>query len=171
MTRIPRLLTLFALFTVPVALLAADQPKVHVDAANPRGPRTFQEQTRTAVLRDYLRAWQRMGSALDQNRVGLLDPYFVGTARDKLAATIQQQSKLGVRTRYQDIAHDIRFVFYSPEGLSVQLTDRVIYDEQVLDQGKPVAAKRVQTSYVVIMTPAAAMWNVRVFQAAPDSPN
>ena len=67
------------------------------------------------------------------NRIAriLLDADFVGAAKDKLAETIQQQAALGIRTRYQDRAHDIQIIFYSPDGLSIELKDKVDYDVQV----------------------------------------
>ena len=87
-----------------------------------QGPRAFEKQTEAAVIRDYLLAWRSIG-ALNQNRADLLDTDFVGTSKDKLANTIHEQAQLGIRTRYQDGAHDIQLVFYSPEGLSIQLVD------------------------------------------------
>ncbi|WP_158748699.1 hypothetical protein [Acidobacterium sp. S8] len=142
-----------------------DQVSVHVQPTNFQGPRQLQGQTQSAVIRDYLQSWQSLHTALDQNNAALLDPDFVGTAHDKLAATIQQQASLGIRTRYQDRAHDIQIVFYSPEGLSIQLIDNVDYDTQVLDHDKVLTTQRVHARYVVVLTPAEARWRVRLFQA------
>jgi hypothetical protein len=43
---------------------------------------------------------------------------------------------LGIRTRYRDLSHDLQIVFYSPEGLSVELTDKVEYEVQLIDHDK-----------------------------------
>jgi len=105
-------------------------------------------------------------AAFEQNRADLLDPDFVGTARDKLTDTIQQQANLGIRTHYQDRAHDLQIVFYSPEGLSIELTDKVEYDVQVLDHERVKTIQHLSARYVIVLTPAEVRWRVRVFQAA-----
>jgi predicted PhzF superfamily epimerase YddE/YHI9 len=107
-----------------------------------------------------------MKTALEQNRADLLSPSFVGTAKDKIAETIQQQSALGISTRYEDRAHDIQIVFNSPEGLSIELTDKVEYDVQVLDHDRVKTIQHVSARYVIVLTPAEVRWRVRVFQAA-----
>jgi hypothetical protein len=106
-----------------------------------------------------------MSEAFEQNRVDILDAEFVGAARDKLADTIGEQAKLGIQTRYQDRAHHIQFVFYSPEGVSIELIDQVEYDLQVIDHGKPVSTVPVRARYVVVLTPSEVQWRVRVMQA------
>lgn len=141
------------------------QATVHVAPPDIRGPRPLAKQTATAVVRDYLQSWDAMKAALEQNRAGLLDPDFVGTARDKLAATIREQIKAGIHTRYQDRSHDLKIIFYSPEGLSIQLVDNVQYDEQVLQGNKVLAAQPMRARYIVVLTPAEARWRVRIFQA------
>jgi hypothetical protein len=107
-------------------------------------------------------------AAFEQNRADLLDPDFVGTARDKLTDTIQQQVNLGIRTHYQDRAHDLQIVFYSPEGLSIELTDKVEYDVKVLDHERVKTIQHLSARYVIVLTPAEVRWRVRVFQAAPE---
>ncbi len=164
---IKSLLVIFAILAMPFAL-QADQMAVHVEPPNLHGPRPLQEQTGTAVIRDYLQSWQSMRAALEQNRADLLDPDFVGTARDKLADTVHEQAKLGIHTRYRDRAHNLQIVFYSPEGLSIQLIDNVEYDEQVLSKDKVLTTQRVRARYIVVMTPAELRWRVRVFQAQPE---
>ncbi len=158
------LLVLLAAFVVPFAL-GADQAAVRVEPSTSQGPRPLQQQTSTAAIRDYLQSWQSLGAALEQNRADLLDPAFVGTARDKLTNTIHEQATLGIHTRYRDRAHDLRIVFYSPEGLSIQLTDNVDYDQQVFDQNKILTTQHVHARYVVVLTPAEMRWRVRIFQA------
>jgi hypothetical protein len=157
------LLILFvAVASTPV--FGADLATVRVETTNLQGPRVLEEQTSKAVIRDYLQAWQTLGTALQQNRTDLLGSSFVGNAKDKLTETIQQQVSLGLSTRYQDRSHDLKIVFYSPEGLSIELQDTVEYDVQVLDHDKVQATKRVSAHYIVVMTPAEVRWRVRVFQ-------
>jgi hypothetical protein len=162
----PSLILCVVFAVVPNAGLA--QATVHVDPANLHGPRSLPEQTETAAIRDYLQSWQSLSAAFEQNRTDLLDPAFVGTARDKLAQTIQQQATLGINTRYQDRSHDLQIVFYSPDGLSIELTDKVESDIQVLDHGRVKTTQHLNARYVIVVTPAEVRWRVRVFQADPE---
>lgn len=164
---IKRILVMGCALALPLALWA-DQPSVQVEPPNLQGSRSLEKQTESSVVRDYLQSWQSFASAMEQNRPDLLDPDFVGTARDKLSNTIEEQTKLGIRTHYQLLSHDLRIVFYSPEGLSIQLIDNVEYDEQVLDHDKVLTTQRVQTRYIVVLTPAEMRWRVRIFQAGPE---
>ena len=167
MTMIKSLLITFTLFAMPFAGWA-DHTAVRVEPSNLQGPRPLQKQTATAVIRDYLQSWHSLRAALEQNRADLLDPDFVGTARDKLTDAMHEQAKLGIRTRYQDRAHDLQIVFYSPEGLSIQLIDNVEYDEQVLDHDRVLTTQHVRARYIVVLTPAEMRWRVRIFQAEPQ---
>ncbi|HTU49521.1 MAG TPA: hypothetical protein VMF56_02950 [Acidobacteriaceae bacterium] len=151
---------------MPMATWAA-QPSVQVEPPNLQGSRPVEKQTEAAVIRDYLQSWQGLRLAMLQNRPDLLNEDFVGTAKYKLTDTIQDQAKLGLRTRYKDRSHDLQIVFYSPEGLSLQMIDTVEYDEQVLDHGKTLTTQHVRARYIVVMTPAEARWQVRIFQAEP----
>jgi len=146
----------------------AEQVTVRVEPANLQGPRPLQEQTGTAVIRDYLQSWESFRAALEQNRADLLDPDFVGTAKEKLTDTIQKQTALGIRTRYVDREHDLQIVFYSPEGLSIEILDKVQYDVQVLDRNKVITTQRMSGRYIVVLTPAEVRWRVRVFQTVPE---
>src|ERR1700733_10735539 len=65
-----------------IPAFAAD-PSVQVLPPDLHGSRALEPQTATAVVRDYLESWQKMSAALDQNQASLLDPYFVGTSRDR----------------------------------------------------------------------------------------
>jgi hypothetical protein len=143
------------------------QAAVRIEAANLLSPRPPQEQTGRAAIRDYLESWRALTAALEQNRADLLDPDFVGSARDTLNATIQQQSALGISTHYQDRAHDLQVVFCSPEGLSIELADNVEYDVQLLDHEKVKATQHVSARYIIVLTPAEVRWRVRVFQGTP----
>jgi hypothetical protein len=148
--------------------IGSAQASVHVEPPNLQGPRPLPEQTATAAIRDYLQSWQSFKAALDQNRADLLDPAFVGTARDKLTQTVQKQSSLGIRARYEDRSHDLQIVFYSPEGLSIELTDKVEYDVEVLDHDRVKTTQHLSARYVIVLTPSEVRWRVRVFQAVAE---
>jgi len=150
-----------------IFVLGSDQPGVRVEPTDSVGPRAVEKQTETAVIRDYFEAWRSLSGALEQNRADLLDLDFVGAAKQKLGETIQEQIKLGIQTRYRDTAHDVRLVFYSPEGLSLELVDTVDYDVQILDHEKLQATQHVRARYVAVLTPTEVRWKVRVFQADP----
>ena len=150
------------------AQVAVAQADVRVEKPTLQGPRELQEQTQAAVIRNYVQAWHTLNEALDQNRLEVLDQDFLGIARDKLAATIEQQKSAGVHTRYLDKSHDIQIVFYSPEGLSVELTDLVDYDVQVLDHDKVLTTQHAHARYVAVLTPTEVRWRVRVFQSQAE---
>lgn len=152
-------------FLLPAfAMYAAAQATVQVDPA-PAAPRPLEPQTQKAAVRDYLQAWQAMQSAFSQDRADLLGSSFIGTALDRLSASIQQQSRLAMRTNYQDVSHEIHFLFYSPEGLSIEFTDVVKYNVQVFEHGRQIATRQESARYLVVMTPAEVSWKVRIFQA------
>jgi hypothetical protein len=161
-------LYIVGLLFAAILALGSDQPVVRVSRTDSVGPRPLEKQTETAVIRNYLQAWRSMSAAFEQNRVDLLDPDFTGTAKEKLAGTIREQAKLGIQTRYRDTAHDIQLVFYSPEGLSIQVVDTVEYDVQILDREVVVTTQHVRARYVAVLTPTEVRWKVRVFQAAPE---
>ena len=165
---IRKLMIFIAIAGTATILRADDAASVRVEPTDLQGPRPLAKQTQSAVVRDYLEAWQSMSQALGQNQVDALNADFVGDAREKLGDTVQQQAALGIRTKYQPTSHDIRIVFYSPEGLSVEIVDNVQYDEQILDHDKPQAQEHLHARYVVVMTPAEVRWRVRVFQAMPE---
>jgi hypothetical protein len=148
--------------------MGSGPPAVRVEPTDSVGPRLLEKQTETAVIRDYLRAWGSLSAAFEQNRADLLDQDFIGAAKEKLADTIREQVKLGIHTRYRDSAHDLQLVFYSPEGLSIQLVDRVEYDVQILDGEKVQTTQHVRARYVAVLTPTEVRWKVRVFQAEPQ---
>jgi hypothetical protein len=147
----------------------ADQPTVQVQPPNLHGSRQLEPQTQAAVVRDYLESWQAFSSAFQQNQAALLNADFTGIARDKLGAAIDSQTKLGIHTRYQDLSHNLQIVFYSPEGLSIEMIDTVEYDEQIFDHDKAVATQHVTARYLVMLSPAETRWKIRLFQAEPAS--
>jgi len=161
---IPKLILLCCALGLPLAA-TAQNPSVRVEIPQLQGSRALERTTETAVIRDYLQSWKSFQTALDQNQAALLDEDFVGTARDKLATAVDDQVKAGIHTRYEDKSHDMQIVFYSPDGLSIQLIDKVEYQEQVFDHDKLLAAKPAHVRYVVILTPSEVRWKVRVFQA------
>jgi hypothetical protein len=85
----------------PIIAGVAQQPSVHLQQPNLQGSRPLETQTQASVVRDYLESWKGLQAALDKNQAALLDSNFVGTARDKLANTIDEQMKAGIHTRYQ----------------------------------------------------------------------
>ncbi|HMG85028.1 MAG TPA: hypothetical protein VK574_04765 [Terracidiphilus sp.] len=151
-----------------VAAFAADQPTVRIEAPNLQGPRQLQQQTAKAVIQDYLDSWAVLGKAFSQNRPGLLDQGFIGDAQDKLAGTIKQQQSAGVHTIYRDKSHDVKILFYSPDGLSIELSDAVQYDVQLYDHDKATGTEQVRARYIVVLTPTEVRWRVRIFQAQPE---
>lgn len=153
---------------VAMTAFAIGQDTVHVEPPDSQSPRPLEKQTEDAVIRDYLQAWKTFDIAFDQNRADLLDQDFVGTAKDKLTATIQDQAKLGLHARYQDRAHDLKIVFYSPEGLSIQLIDNVEYDVQVLSKDRVLTTQSVKTRYIAVLTPSEIRWRVRIFQSTSE---
>jgi hypothetical protein len=164
-------LLIVCLVFLAIFVLGADQPAepvVRVEAADLVSPRSLEKPTEAAVVRDYLEAWRSLSGALDENRADLLDRNFVGIAKEKLAGTIRQQAALGIQTRYRDGTHDLRVVFYSPEGLSIQLIDTVEYDLQILDHAKVQTTQHILARYIAVLTPTEERWKVRVFQAVPE---
>jgi len=162
-----RLAAVLLVIVTPLAF-GADQPSVQVKPPDLHGPRPFAQQTAEAAVRDYIESWQAMRSAFDQNRAALLDRDFEGEAKDKLTAAISGQMKAGIHTKYEDRSHNIQIVFYSPEGLSIQLVDNVEYDQQVFQNGKLLVTQPARARYVVVMTPSQVRWRVRVLQAQPE---
>ena len=142
------------------------QPDVTVDTSQLKGPRPLEEETKAAAIRDYLESWQAMNEALQQDQPGRLDEDFIGTAKEKLAEAVDEQTEAGIHTLYQDRAHHIQFLFYSPEGLSIELIDDADYDVQVFDHDKAISKVPVSARYIVVLTPAEVRWKVRVMQAS-----
>lgn len=146
-------------------LPAAAQPLVRIEPTKLEGQRTMERTTQEAVIRDYLQSWQSLHFAFDQNRPDLLDADFVGDARERLGDSIQQQTALGIRTQYVDQSHDVQIVFYSPEGLSIELIDDVEYDVQLFDHDKAKGTNHLHARYIAVLTPSESRWRVRMLQA------
>ena len=166
---IATLLVIFcAVYVFTESLHAQTASKVQVKlSASGVAPREIEETTGNAIVRDYSQAWQAMAQALDQNRADVLGSSFVGIARKKLADAVEQQKKSNLRTVYVDRGHQLQAVFYSPEGSAMQLRDTAKYDLQVYDGNSLVSSEEVTQPYLVVMTPTADRWQVRVLQAVP----
>jgi hypothetical protein len=161
-------------FLIGVPLLAAlflsadTEPNVRVAPMDAVGPRPVESQTQSSVVRDYLLAWKTMDTAMTENRLELLDGYFVGQAKEKFADTIREQKNIGIHTSYQPKSHDIKVVFYSPEGLSIQLLDDVEYDVDVRKGNQSLGSQHFRGRYVAVLTPTESKWKVRILQG--DTP-
>jgi len=153
---------------VVLSQAAVAQVAVHIEPATLHTTRPLTDQSKAAVIRDYLHAWNGLQAALEQNRPELLDADFVGIAKDRLADTIHQQGQLGIRTHYQDRSHDLQLLFYSPDGLSIELTDTVEYDVQLIDHDKVISTQRESARYLVVLAPSEVRWRVRLFQSTHD---
>jgi hypothetical protein len=151
-----------------VSGVASAQVAVRVEPANLGGPRPLEKQTAATAIQYYLQTWQSLQSAFDQNRAELLDADFVGDAREKLGKAIQEQAALGLHTHYRDRAHDLQIVFYSPEGLSIELTDDAEYDVEIFNHDKSETTQHVHARYVAVLTPSESRWRVRVFQTESE---
>ena len=149
-------------------VLAAGHPEVTLNTQSST-PRQVEDTTQRAIARDYAAAWQALAEALEQNRPDLLAANFVGTAHEKLAQTIVQQKKAGLRQRYVDKGHHVNAVFYSPEGSAMELRDTAELQIQVLDGDKVLHSEDVSVHYVVLLTAAENSWKVRVLEAVPAS--
>ena len=163
-----RSILLISAIGTSIPAVAGDQPNVRVEPPAAQGPRQLQEQTARAAIQDYIDSWQSMSKALDQNRPDLLDRDFIGSAREKLAATIKDQSAAGMHALYRDRSHDVQVLFYSPEGLSIELADTVRYDVRLFDHDKTIGNEQVQARYIVVLTPSEVRWRVRIFQTQTE---
>ena len=161
-------LVLIPLLVSAIAGFAADQPSVRVQPPKLQGPRELQEQTAQAAVQNYLDSWQSMNKALSQNRPDLLDRDFIGAAKEKLAATIKDQKAADLHTAYHDRSHDVEILFYSPDGLSIELADKVAYDVELFDHDKSIGTQHVQARYLVVLTPTEVRWRVRIFQSQAE---
>jgi hypothetical protein len=145
---------------------AASASNVSLNIGNV-GPRDLssEEQTQKAIVRDYGKAWKSMNDAMADNNGAALGDVWVGIAKDKLLAQINDQKKSGLTTKYIDQGHKLDALFYSAEGSALQLRDTAQVETQILDGGKVVGSDTATVHYMVVMTPTADHWQVRIFQA------
>jgi hypothetical protein len=144
----------------------AGGPSVTLDA-NAIAPREIEDLTRQKIVRDYSAAWQTLALALEHNRADLLNDYFTGRAKAEYVQAVADQSSTGIRRHYQDRGHKLEGIFYSPDGGVMQLRDTAQYDVQIFDGSRLIQDQPMTATYIVLMTPAADRWMVRVLQAAP----
>jgi hypothetical protein len=128
-------------------------------------PRHVEDTTMASVQRDYGHAWHAMASALKENKAGLLASDFVGLAKAQLSQAIAEQNKSGLKRRYIDHGHQVRVVFYSPDGSAMQLQDTVRLEIQWLDGDKVVYSDQGTFHFLALMTPAENSWKVRLLES------
>jgi hypothetical protein len=146
---------------------AASLPSVELTAS--RGPRDIEDLTRQKILHDYAAAWQSLDAGLEQNRAELVNDYFTGFAKDEFTRAIKEQSSSGIHRHYVDHGHRLEVLFYSPDGGVMQLQDNAEYEVQIFDGAKLLHSEIVTARYLVLMTPAADRWMVRLLQNVPAS--
>jgi hypothetical protein len=170
---VARAATLALIMALPLGLNAADDPAaasktaVQLDARK-AGPRSVENLTERAIVRDYRSAWSSMSHALEFNTLDPLDVPFAGDAKRVLHDTVVSQQRSGVRQLFTDQNHQLEAVFYAPEGDAIELHDTASYQQQVLDGSKSIQDQRVVVHYVVLMTPSADRWVVRQLQVVPQ---
>lgn len=143
-------------------------PKVELSTVR-EGPREIEALTRDKILHDYASAWQTLAAGLEQNRSDLLNSYFTGAAKKEFTQTIADQAATGIHRQYVDHGHKLEVIFYSPDGGVMQLWDSADYEVQVLDGARLLHSERTTARFLVLMTPAADRWMVRVLQNVPVS--
>jgi hypothetical protein len=167
--RVVRLIAIsLAACLAPAYSLGADStPQVTLNTSK-SGPRTMEDLTERAILRDYRFAWANLDRALESDSSGPLSGLFAGSASAWLNDTIAAQRSSGLTSRYLNQNHKLDAVFYAPEGDVIELHDTAEYDLQILDGNKMIHDEHVVMHYVVLMTPGADRWVVRQLQAVPE---
>ena len=156
---------LLSLLAAQLPAGAADAgPPVRLDATGVQG-RPVEPLTQQSVARSYGLAWQDLAGAVQGDHPESRDSNFTGAARTQLAAMIADQESTGVRTSYTNQRHQLKAVFYSPEGDVIELHDTMECDLQLSDGGKVIHQEHAVLRYVVLMTPGADRWLVRQLQA------
>jgi hypothetical protein len=146
---------------------AGSLPRVRLNAES-IGPRRIEQKTGEMVARDYAQAWQDLADSLEANRTDLLNDHFAGGAKERLTQRISEQKKNGLRTRYVDHGHQVKAVFYSPDGGEMQLQDQAQIELQVFGGQKMIYTASTTSKYLVLMTPGADRWYVRSLETVPD---
>jgi hypothetical protein len=157
-------LSVAILLSAPMAF-GSTGASVQVTPPNVHGSRTVEPSTERAVVQDYLQSWKSLQSALSHNDAQVLSRDFVGTALTTLTQTVQNQQSLGLSTVDSHPSHHIQIIFYSPNGLSIQLMDTLSYREEVLQHGRSIGSKEMHAHFLAVLTPGATRWMVRVLQA------
>jgi hypothetical protein len=151
-----------------IAAHAASLPKV-VLSAESLAPRPIEQRTGEAVTHDYAQAWQDLSEALNTNRSDLIGDYITGDAKLRLSRRIADQKKAGVHTKYIDNGHQVKAVFYSPDGGEMQLVDRVQLEIQIFDGNKLIYSSTSVAKYLVLMTPGSDRWYLRSLESVPEN--
>jgi len=151
----------------PMLLAAAESGFAVVLDASQAQPRRVEETTVASIQRDYGNAWRAMAAAMEENRAGLLDNEFVGLAKEKLSKAITEQNQSGLKRRYIDRGHQLKVVFYSPDGSAMELHDTARLEIQLLDGDKVVHREEGTFHYLALMTPAQNSWKVRLLESVP----
>lgn len=159
---------MFALLVAP-AFAAGPLPSVvlNADQIGPRAP--IEELTGRNIARDYAHAWQSLAMALEQNRSEFLEGYIVGIAHETFAHRIAEQKKAGLHVRIVDHGHKLVAGFYAPNGDAMQLHDTAQLEIQTFDGDKMIQQETIPAHYLVLMTPAADRWVVRLLEEVPAS--
>jgi len=146
---------------------AGSLPQVDLNGNNAT-PRSLEGLTQQNISRHYGKAWQDLADAFTYSSPALLNNYFVGAVRDRLATAISDQQRVGMHSRYLTQRHKIDVVFYAPEGDLVELHDTLQCELQVLDGEAPIHHEQATLHYVVLMTPSADRWVIRQLQAVSE---
>ena len=150
---------------VPLLLRAFVDVKPNIQlTAEKAQPRTLEDTTQKAVLRDYTAAWQAVEAALANNSAAPLADNFAGFALEKLTQRIKEQRSAGLKTRIVDHGHHVEAIFYSRDGSAMELRDTASIETQVLDGSTVIHSDNAQIQYLVVMTGAADRWQVRVLE-------
>jgi hypothetical protein len=149
----------------PLLLSAAETGFTVVLDTSQAQPRHVEETTMASVQRDYSHAWRAMATAMEENKIGLLGGDFVGLAKEQLSQAIAEQNKSGLKRRYIDHGHQVRVVFYSPDGSAMELHDTVRLEIQWLDGNKVVYRDQGTFHFLALMTPAENSWKVRLLES------
>jgi hypothetical protein len=163
-----RRLSMLLLLAMALCTSQASTPEPSITLnATAAQPRALEPSLQQSIRRDYLRAWESVSAALQSGDPALLDQYWVGVAHDKLQRLIADQARTGIRLQFVDRSHQLQAVFYPKDGATLLLHDTASGELQVLDSGKVVHAEAVTQKYVVLMTPGADRWYIRVLQSVP----
>lgn len=163
---------LFSVPGIPQTAVVGSTPSASlpsVELTVSRGPRDIEDLTRQKILHDYAAAWKALDAGLEQNRSELLNDYFTGFAKDEFTRTIKQQAGTGIHRHYVDHGHKLEVLFYSPDGGVMQLQDIAEYEVQIFDGDRLLHSETMTARFLVLMTPGADRWMVRLLQDVPAS--
>ena len=157
---------MFALLLCSAIAVAQNGPEVKlvVESASPRAVESLTERS---IARDYTAAWRTLAEASEKSSPGLLDQYFIGGAKATFARALAEQNKTATHVRYLNQTHNLKAVFYAPEGDVMELQDAAEYQMQIVSDDKVIHDEHVVVQYIVLMTPGADRWVIRQLQAVP----